>query len=608
MRIRRGWIVLVAGLTATTVACSPSSPELQDTTTTTSLPASAADPSETALTAASTASDTPVAIPPALQAFLPDDLFTAPAEPLDLDVVLDQATAASGLIGAAGGVLSATGADGTAFTLTVPAGAFAMDQLISITPVASVSGFPEGASPARTLGISLEPDGVELGIPASLVMTPAQPLPPEATSLTFQGLGTETGFYPADFSSAAVTFSLDHFSGYVVSSPLMIGEMRPTDLRRYMTQSQVEARFQSEVAAVLAYVRQAQILGVPTDFDIRTFARAILTVYKRLVVSPRVAAADRSCNDAQEAMRVYLVYQRQRQLLGVADDPEFDLVGAGLFVPSDLIDIAVARCFEEQYKRCAAYGDFRTSAAYFLTFFQRLSVFGIEDPKPEHLDLAVDYLSRCGRWRVRLATTLIDDSAVMHDSYHLEATRQFYVQWTPNTGGSYGGIVGSTIVGSGPVETTLLERQTASCQAVVATLHADQDATGAIQFLAFDQPAGPTQSGELLPPVPTKLTLQANFGAIGYQLSCVTEGLKDTEELFQWSNILTFLAQGLDLPTAFGKVATDGHLDATFDRDWRFDTQPYRATTVQENSLNVVDNDSDPIYVRNELVVEHSPT
>jgi len=362
------------------------------------------------------------------------------------------------------------------------------------------------------------------------------------------------------------------------------------------------------VAAILGLVRQMELIGQPVDFDIRDFARAILTVYQRLVISPRVAAADRSCADAQAAMRTYLVYQRQRQLLGVADDPEFDLVGAGWLVPSDLVDIAVARCFEEQFQRCAAYGDFRALAAYFLTFFQQLAFLGIPKPKAEHLTLAVGYLSRCGRWRVRLATTLIDQNSTTVDSYHLEATRQFYVQWQPGADDALDGILGSTITGSGPVETTLLDRTTPSCRATMATVHGTQDATAAIKSQAFDHPAGPTQSGDLLPPVPTELMLEANLGAIGYVLGCVVEGDKNADELFQWSDIVALMHRGVDVTTAFGEVA-GGSQTATFDGDWRFDTQPYRATTVQEETLYPAEPDhSYSIYVRNELVVEHSPT
>ena len=124
---------------------------------------SAASSGAVGSTVASTESDTAVPIPPALQAFIPQDLFTAPAEPLDVQVILDQATAAIGVIGAGGGALNATGSDGTAFTLMVPAGALAMDEQISMTPVSSISGLPAGASPEHTLGVSLEPDGLELG-------------------------------------------------------------------------------------------------------------------------------------------------------------------------------------------------------------------------------------------------------------------------------------------------------------------------------------------------------------------------------------------------------------------------------------------------------------
>ena len=318
------------------------------------------------------------------------------------------------------------------------------------------------------------------------------------------------------------------------------------------------------------------------------------------MIGPRVAAADRSCNDAQAALGAYLGYQRQRQLLGLDDDPEFDLYGPGVLPPSDLVDTAVERCFEEQYRRCVTDGDFGASAAYFLRFFRHESLLGVE-PKAEHLTLADGYLKRCGRWRIRLATTVIDDAPPV-DATHLEATREFYLQWQPSPDGEFGGIIGSTITGSGPVETTLLKGKSLECKAMTAP-RPSRDATAMISALTFAQPEGPTQSGDLLPPVPTKLTVTADLGAITFEWNCVVQD-HPGEDQFQWSVMLSLHQQGVDYPAAFARVA-QGALTATFDRDWRFDTGPYRATLVQEDTIHPTNENS--VYVRNEIVVEHSP-
>ena len=527
-----------------------------------------------------------------------------------MQVTLDQATAAIGVIGAGGGALNATGSDGTVFTLTVPAGALAMDEQISMTPVSSISGLPAGASPEHTLGVSLEPDGLELGNARPPWSSRRRSrYPRRRVGLSFHGQGTNTGFHHIETSGTGATVALDHFSGYEVAYPLEVAAIQPTVLRKFYTQDQIEERFQSEVAAVLMLVRQKQLLGVPADFDLRDFARTILTVYKRLVISPRVAAADRSCTDAQAAMRAYLVYQRQRQLLGVADDPEFDLVGAGSLVPSDLVDIAVARCFDEQFQRCAAYGEFRALAAYFLTFFQQLTFLGIPEPKAEHLRLAVGYLSRCGRWRVRLATTLLDISSLSHDSYHLEATREFYVQWQPSAGGAFDGILGSTITGVRPRR----DHAARPHDPVVpgddgdGARHRGRDRRDHLRRGSTIRP-GRRRAATCSHRCRRKLTLEANLGAIGYVLSCAVEGDKNADERFPWSDIAALMHRGVDVTTAFTQVA-GGAQTVTFDNDWRFDTQPYRATTVQEETLYPAEPDhSYSVYARNELVIEHSPT
>ena len=67
--------------------------------------------------------------------------YAAP-NPVDIKVVADNKLASTAVIGSAGGVVTAKGADGTVFTLTFPKGAVGGSEMITLTPVSSADGLP----------------------------------------------------------------------------------------------------------------------------------------------------------------------------------------------------------------------------------------------------------------------------------------------------------------------------------------------------------------------------------------------------------------------------------------------------------------------------------
>jgi hypothetical protein len=105
--------------------------------------------------------------------------------------------------------------------------------------------------------------------------------------------------------------------------------------------------------------------------------------------------------------------------------------------------------------------------------------------------------------------------------------------------------------------------------------------------------------------VPTKLTVTADLGAIAFTWSPCAVQDRPGEDQFEWATMLALHEQGLQYTSAFARVAA-GELTATFDRDWRYDTRPYRATLVQEDTISPTSENS--VDVRTEVVVEHSPT
>lgn len=127
---------------------------------------------------------------------------------------LAEANAVSQLVTAdAGGTLTATGPDGSAYKLEIPAGALTSDQTVKMTPVASIDGLPFAGAAA---GVDLGPDGLVLVKSARLTITPAH-VPPTGRQVTvgWRSGGQDLHLQPTSHEKGFV-FAIDHFSGYEV--------------------------------------------------------------------------------------------------------------------------------------------------------------------------------------------------------------------------------------------------------------------------------------------------------------------------------------------------------------------------------------------------------
>ncbi|MFZ1479452.1 MAG: hypothetical protein WAT25_01600, partial [Paracoccaceae bacterium] len=114
---------------------------------------------------------------PALSQTDPDPgWLTDPPNPLNLTVTGDQTGAVESVVGHEGGRFELEDAAGNHFTLTFPEGALLTDTLITMTPIATSEGLPEGASPI--IGLLFQPDGLRLARDAVLEIRPAAAIAP----------------------------------------------------------------------------------------------------------------------------------------------------------------------------------------------------------------------------------------------------------------------------------------------------------------------------------------------------------------------------------------------------------------------------------------------
>ena len=161
-----------------------------------------------------------------------EDVFTAPPAPLSLSRTLDDEHAVTAEIGPEGGSIDAAGADGTTNTLTVPADALAFTEWITVLPIPALEGFPNETPPDEILGVDLAPNGLELGVPATLSIEAASALPEtDIVALAYVGEGTDTGFHTGSTRPAPPPRSRSITSAAAIRScrrsPPFIGGERP---------------------------------------------------------------------------------------------------------------------------------------------------------------------------------------------------------------------------------------------------------------------------------------------------------------------------------------------------------------------------------------------
>jgi hypothetical protein len=135
-----------------------------------------------------------------------------PGGPLDVGIRLDTAREATKRLGAAGGSISVTAANGTEMTLTLPADALVDEVDISVTPLAGVDGLP--FSGGLVGAVDLAPSGLLLQVPGRLTIEPAAPVPlGEQAPFGYLEDGQDFHSAPTTLDPAVIELPITHFSG-----------------------------------------------------------------------------------------------------------------------------------------------------------------------------------------------------------------------------------------------------------------------------------------------------------------------------------------------------------------------------------------------------------
>ena len=137
--------------------------------------------------------------------------YDAPADPLNVTVELNENETTSAVISPDGGELSLTSADGSVYTLEVPAGALDVETEISMTTIDILEG---GPVESNVYGVQLEPSGLVFNELLTLTIQPAAEIPLEEQFMfKYEGNGEDLHHALVDPDSSEIKISLLDFSG-----------------------------------------------------------------------------------------------------------------------------------------------------------------------------------------------------------------------------------------------------------------------------------------------------------------------------------------------------------------------------------------------------------
>ncbi len=275
--------------------------------------------------------------------------LTQTKAPIDVTVTLAEGRAVTKDVPLSGGLLTATGEDGTLYTLTIPENALLEPTRITMTPVKRVSGVPFGTSETLTMGVQFAPEGLRFFGPATLKITPASGPPVPLNRQLFVDWvqdGKQLGLAIPDPSSRDLQVLVTHFSG-IGFAPSKGFDSDLSGARERLG-GDAERRMQSATAEALGRLRAQLLDGSLTEDEVQSGLEAalegeLLQQYLDQVVKPRVAAAASSCANSRLAIQTVANFDHQRQVMGLSQSgiPLEPLLTQGAEV-----------CMKEEYERC----------------------------------------------------------------------------------------------------------------------------------------------------------------------------------------------------------------------------------------------------------------
>lgn len=314
-----------------------------------------------------------------------DYVFNAAPNPINLQITLDTDHAVEAVIPVKGGQLQTTGADGTLYTLDIPADSLVVDTKIRMTPTSSISGLPFGGT--QSYAVKLQPEGLILYKDAILTITPPQPIALERQLFFgYQGDGQDMILAAPVSDSPDLKIRLYHFSGYgATDAEISAGGLSPLGGDGLHEILNLASEYKTEE-------RIRQQGGTVDNPDLT--AEAVIDLinrYEEQVVKPALQAAGDSCEAGKTAIHDLVELERARQLLGMGGTAQFtaDLLA--------LISSVGKVCVQEAYKECVDQHVIYNMIPLWLGMLRQYQLLGGAEsgPEPEEVKLAEELTTKC---------------------------------------------------------------------------------------------------------------------------------------------------------------------------------------------------------------------
>ncbi|MET0621029.1 MAG: hypothetical protein ABW056_12165 [Thermoanaerobaculia bacterium] len=342
--------------------------------------------------------------------------------------VLDPGHAGSANLDNKGGIVTATGADGSVFTLDVPPDALWSPETVTLTPVTRIDRFP--FSGGLIAGVEIEPQGLALGVPATLTIRPASPPPADRTiPYSYSRGGEDFILHPHDLDNPSLRLPVFRLGGYgagqgaveeassrldnVPTAPLSpylqryayelflraLGRISQAELGQRGTQIYREA-FEQVVAP---------LLGVPPASTVRAASR-------------KEATCDLGDEDLSTAIAALIGIIQQKQIMGVVND-ETGEVDTGLEEALEQL----RACALVSFNQCKQFND-PFEALRLVQIARQLQILGVEDPLLTSFAPG-SLVERCLRFELDFESRLVGEFHV--PKVGVSATRMKYRAHVP---------------------------------------------------------------------------------------------------------------------------------------------------------------------------------
>ncbi len=246
----------------------------------------------------------------------------APPAPRDVKIQLDNKQTATGKVTKNGGSVTLSTADGSKFTLDVPAGAVEADTDITMTAVKSVEGAPLDNN--EPTAVQLEPSGLFFKQIATLTIVPAKAIPiKQQLIFGYEGDGKDYHFAPVDPKSKEIKIRLMRFSGAGVGTASEAAWAQNLMIQAREAGDRIGNRLAQYTQEIRTKIFTEGEDSIDWD-EVNQRFKSYLDQLEDQVVRKEEAAAELDCKHAKRAIEDLIQIERQRQLLGIESTANFE--------------------------------------------------------------------------------------------------------------------------------------------------------------------------------------------------------------------------------------------------------------------------------------------